>query len=818
MAIAVDPTFADPAPTRLPGDFARHPKTGAPYVSDPTQTRQPTGTKAELVAKCAARCIEVPAKATVATLKGLLGPEMRTVQYGRPSSLGKQIENMTNLQKWSERAVALGCFLDFVAACDQAAEPALFVELLGLDDDHYDLDDADARTLLDAIAVKAKNIAQAGIAAERGTHTHALTEDADNERDWIERARSGEDLGIPEAAQRALVAAWEQMLDVEGIEILAVETAVVDDEWRQAGTLDRIARLTADRQFVRPGGEIVTLPAGWVGVLDVKTGRLRAGNDGHPDYWHGYAVQIASYAQAVPYDPDTDTRGTWEWPIDQQWGIIAHLDVGAALDGEARCRLVLVDLAAGREAGERCVWGRSWEKRRDVFSLVVDDGVSVLVEQIAAPSPPAGDVEQRAAGPESAQPPAPAVDRKVHEIGVVGVTFATGYPDNLHRLAEVHDDITRGEPLTVELRRNPDNGHDANAVEIHVPVLGELAMIGHVPRDTAAKLAPRMDEGVAFEAWVRDVRIDPKHMDRPGIDIAVVRAENAEEGADPASTLSAPVATGWPEGVVCARGRCGGCGRTVNLINHQCETTPEPPPPTVDRREQLRERKDRIVAGCRNLDLADHLRRGGPRPKVGPHEARFRAELKAHGISKTSTDDEIQAALDAIEPPFDPEPQPVVETAPRNPRPVVETPDNGGPLDPGSLAVLMAAIKNSPQRLLVNAWLKQASDAGESWSPRIHATVRHFEIARAAFAVAIATSDSSGNGDDEYARLILAHVVAGADQPVLPIGVVFGTLSIDDARRVTAIAEAFGNRLTLLFHEDGTPHLEGDVAAVLAAA
>jgi hypothetical protein len=111
-------------------------------------------------------------------------------------------------------------------------------------------------------------------------------------------------------------------------------------------------------------------------------------------------------------------------------------------------------------------------------------------------------------------------------VAVVGVTFVPAYPANLHRLAEVHDDLTRGEPLSVVLRRNPVNPHDANAIEVHVPALGDLAMIGHVPRDVAARLAPKLDAGATYETWVADVRINPKHMDRPGIDIGVKRVES----------------------------------------------------------------------------------------------------------------------------------------------------------------------------------------------------------------------------------------------------------------------------------------------------
>jgi hypothetical protein len=142
----------------------------------------------------------------------------------------------------------------------------------------------------------------------------------------------------------------------------------------------------------------------------------------------------------VPYDPDTDTRGEWPFEIDQRWAIIAHLDVLTALnEGEAVCRLILLDLEAGRAAGDLCVAAREWQKRTDVFSLpgaapsvsvpVLDDAggpSSAALSSTAAPAAavtpatdlppvagedpdgvdpvgePAGEVEA------SAQPPSPA--------------------------------------------------------------------------------------------------------------------------------------------------------------------------------------------------------------------------------------------------------------------------------------------------------------------------------------------------------------------------------------------------------------------------
>lgn len=387
---AADTPYESAPAERLPGQFARHGKTGAPIVAHPTKTTKHTGNKADLITLAAAAGLVVPPKATINDLHALLGQRPTKVTYGRPSSLGKQVENMTNIQKWSERAVALGLWLELrEIIANVGGEGVSFDGYLGRGNlfelavvDPTTLDDADAKELLDRVAVRAKSTAQAGLAADRGTHHHELTEDHDNEVDWVLRAQRGEELGVPIPVQAALVAAWSKMLAEFGIEILAAEATCVDDVWRQAGTLDRICRLTRELRFITVTGEYVTLPAGWVGILDIKTGKLRLDRSGFVSYWHGYSVQLASYAQSVPYDPDTDTRSEWPWPIDQQWAVIAHLDVLAALEGEAVCRLVLVDLAAGRYAGAMCVAAREWESRTDVFSIPTDDlAVRVPVKQ-----------------------------------------------------------------------------------------------------------------------------------------------------------------------------------------------------------------------------------------------------------------------------------------------------------------------------------------------------------------------------------------------------------------------------------------------------
>jgi len=117
-----------------------------------------------------------------------------------------------------------------------------------------------------------------------------------------------------------------------------------------------------------------------------------------------------------------------------------------------------------------------------------------------------------------------------HIVPVVGMTFVEGYPSFVHNLRELVDGLTwQDEPIPVVFVRNPDNEHDPNAVEVHVPALG--IMIGHVSRQIAARLAPSLDEGVAFTASVEWVRVDPDHPENPGVDIKFQREEGASSTA-----------------------------------------------------------------------------------------------------------------------------------------------------------------------------------------------------------------------------------------------------------------------------------------------
>lgn len=119
---------------------------------------------------------------------------------------------------------------------------------------------------------------------------------------------------------------------------------------------------------------------------------------------------------------------------------------------------------------------------------------------------------------------------------VVGLTFVDAYPENVLAVGEMVDaadmkalgwtgEADASADVPVVLIRNPDNEHDANAVEVHVPSLGRRrSMIGHVPRDLAERLAPSLDRGDVWHATVAAVLVTPEHPDRPGVEVQLERA------------------------------------------------------------------------------------------------------------------------------------------------------------------------------------------------------------------------------------------------------------------------------------------------------
>jgi HIRAN domain len=76
-----------------------------------------------------------------------------------------------------------------------------------------------------------------------------------------------------------------------------------------------------------------------------------------------------------------------------------------------------------------------------------------------------------------------------------------------HAEALATDAVAPGAPLL--LRRDPDNPHDPNAIQVHPA--GGGAQVGWVPRELAAELAPELDAGRPWAAVVlREQRRSPR--------------------------------------------------------------------------------------------------------------------------------------------------------------------------------------------------------------------------------------------------------------------------------------------------------------------
>lgn len=90
-------------------------------------------------------------------------------------------------------------------------------------------------------------------------------------------------------------------------------------------------------------------------------------------------------------------------------------------------------------------------------------------------------------------------------------------PDGSKELRALHrrQEQTRFN-TTVALVRNPNNKHDNNAIEVRMVISDK--MLGHLPKEVAAELAPLLDRGDKYQAEMY-VKLDPEHPEHPGATI-----------------------------------------------------------------------------------------------------------------------------------------------------------------------------------------------------------------------------------------------------------------------------------------------------------
>lgn len=295
-----------PVWTRL--EIPRHPKWGGPLVIPP-------GVKLKAGDhKCSACGRMVAPRGKAKTGKGTC----RCEYYRRTTKFIDVLQDEYKLKQWDRRMVAYGMSQrpDLVLAA--ASLPA------------GELKAPDVQPKLQKIADDAKEFARASAAATIGTSLHALTEQMD----------LGQTLGhVPDPYGDDLKAYEQTTKDIEWV---AIESFRVHDDWKVAGTTDRL---------------------GWykgrLRAFDIKTGGI---------YGNGMsqAMQLAMYARSTPYDIGTDTRTVDVSDVDLTVAYIIHLPAG-----QAHCELMPVDISKG--------WGacriaqQVWSLRNQNYKLDDDD-------------------------------------------------------------------------------------------------------------------------------------------------------------------------------------------------------------------------------------------------------------------------------------------------------------------------------------------------------------------------------------------------------------------------------------------------------------
>lgn len=242
----------------------------------------------------------------------------KTLRYSRPSSYAKCLDDEEALQTWKIWKSMEGV----------ARSPALQIQVNATRDD----DKVEKKTLRE----RAMDKGSANERADQGTGLHAMTARAEDPTDV--------DFDPPESLQADLTA-YMEMLSAYGLVSEMVEVPFVNDEYRAAGTADRVWRLT--KPLISPAGPV---EAGELLVGDLKTGKKL-------DFsLPGYCVQTALYATGVLYDIVTERRLATP-PINGAWTLLAHMPVGSGT-----CRLHWCSVALGLNGADLARQVKEWRK------------------------------------------------------------------------------------------------------------------------------------------------------------------------------------------------------------------------------------------------------------------------------------------------------------------------------------------------------------------------------------------------------------------------------------------------------------------------
>lgn len=232
----------------------------------------------------------------------------KPIAYTRTTTVAGTLDDGAGLVAWKLRMAAIGL----------TQRPDLLLAASAQRDNKLELD----KLIEDSMAA-----AGATTAATIGTALHTLTEKLDR----------GEELGVIPEDYVADIQAYADA--TKSFKHIHIEQFSVLDKYKIAGTPDRVVEYKGEKF-----------------IADLKTGSI--------SYPHKIAMQLAVYANGLPYDPATATRGNWG-DINTERGIIIHLPAGS---GE--CTLHFVDLKKGWKGIQLAMKVRTWRDTKKLTEKI----------------------------------------------------------------------------------------------------------------------------------------------------------------------------------------------------------------------------------------------------------------------------------------------------------------------------------------------------------------------------------------------------------------------------------------------------------------
>lgn len=226
----------------------------------------------------------------------------KAIAYTRATTIANSLDDASALTAWKMRMAAIGL----------TTRPDILLSITAAQED---------KMAVNSLIEDAMQVAGANKAANIGTAIHS----------FAERLDLGLDLGVVPPEWIPDIKAYEETTKILNKKF--IEQFSVLDKYKIAGTPDRV---------VEYNGELF--------IADIKTGRV--------DHPNNIAIQLAIYANGLPYDSATATRGTWG-DVNKNKAIIIHLPAGTGT-----CKLLWIDIKEGFKGLQFAMKVRKWRDQK----------------------------------------------------------------------------------------------------------------------------------------------------------------------------------------------------------------------------------------------------------------------------------------------------------------------------------------------------------------------------------------------------------------------------------------------------------------------